>query len=137
MTGNPTPPSSKARRQKGLAIIELALTLPLLITVLSGIVQFGGLFFVQNKMINVARDVTRKLAIGDITSGQVNAQVQAQLAGWTQTFTTTTTMPSGSSKDCSVEIKVPKASVSLMDIFGMFKTGDLKAKVVMRIEDGT
>ena len=82
-------------------------------------------------------DVTRKLAIGDINSSQAQTQVQSALSAWTQTFTCIVTMPSGTSKDCAVEIRVPKASVSLMDIFGMFQSGNLTAKVVMRYEDGT
>jgi Flp pilus assembly protein TadG len=136
VTGTTTPLSpKKARRQKGIAMIELALTLPLLLTVLSGIVQFGGLFFVHNKMINVARDVTRRLAVGEVTQSQAQTMVQQGLSAWTQTFTVIVTMPTSTNKDVAIEIQVPKASVSLMDIFGMFKTGNLTAKVVMRQEE--
>ena len=125
----------KARRQRGIAMIELALTLPLLLTVLSGIVQFGGMFFIHNRMINVARDVARRLAVGEINQSQAISMVSSNLASWPATFTTTVTMPAGTSNDVTVLISVPKTQVSLMDIFGMFKTGTLQAKVVMRQEE--
>lgn len=138
MTGNSLLRNSNAKRQQGLATIELALSLPLLIAVLAGIVQFGGLFFVQNTMINVARDVTRRLAVGEITTSEAQSLVQAGLSSWTQTFTVVIhTPPAGSTtdKDVFVEIQVPKKSVSLMDIFGLFQSGNLTAKVVMRQEE--
>jgi hypothetical protein len=138
VTGDPSHPNPDARRQKGLATIELALSLPLLIAVLAGIVQFGGLFFVQNTMINVARDVTRRLAVGEITTSEAQSLVQAGLSSWTATFTVVIhTPPAGSTtdKDVYVQISVPKKSVSLMDIFGLFQTGNLTAKVVMRQEE--
>ena len=134
----PAAPVAKPRRQKGLALVEVALTLPLLLALLSGIVQFGGLFFVQNTMINVARDVTRRLAVGEINPGQVQPLVQAGLSSWTQTFTVDVHTPDpddSSDHDVWVEIKVPKKNVSLMDLFGMFQSGNLTAKVTMRQEE--
>jgi Flp pilus assembly protein TadG len=135
VTGKPTHRNSKSRRQGGLAMIELALTLPLLLTVLSGIVQFGGMFFIHNRMINVARDVTRRLAVGEITSSQAQSMVASNLSSWPATFQTFVYMPTSTSNDVTVEIRVPKAQVSLMDIFGMFQSGNLVAKVTMRQEE--
>jgi hypothetical protein len=126
-----------ARRHSGLALVEMALVLPLLIIVLAGIVQFGGMFFLQNKMLNLARDAARRLSVGEITSSQAQAQIQTGLSAWTQTFTTNIQMPVPNDpvdNDVEVTISVPKAEASLMDIFGMFQSGDLVARVVMREE---
>ena len=131
------PRSPAGRRQSGLATLELALVLPLLILVLAGIVQFGGLFYLQNKMINLARDAARRLAVGEITSNQAQTLISAGLSAWTVTPTTTIHIPVPNDpvdNDIEVTISVPKAQASLMDIFGMFQSGNVVAKVVMRQE---
>jgi hypothetical protein len=115
----------------------MALALPLLIMVLAGIVQFGGLFHLQSKMLNLARDAARRLAVGEITTGQANGLIQSGLSDWNLSFTTSIHMPAPGDpvdNDVEVSISVPKAEASLMDIFGMFQSGNLVASVVMREE---
>jgi len=122
------------RPRAGLAIIEMALVLPLLILVLAGIVQFGGMFFLKNEMLNLARDSARRLAVGKMTTTQVQPFVQNGFGGWPKTFTVTVKMPNPAvpaETDVVVTITVPQSEASLMDIFGMFQQGDLVTKVTM------
>jgi hypothetical protein len=131
------PRTMEVRRKSGLALVEMALVLPLLIFVLAGIVQFGGLFYLQNKMINLARDAARRLSVGEITTGQAQTDIQDGLSTWNVNVTATIVMPVPNDpidNDVEVTIRVPKSEASLMDIFGMFQSGDLIARVVMREE---
>ena len=128
----------RTRRQGGIALVELAMVLPLLIIVLAGIVQFGGLFFLNNKMINLARDAARRLAVGEVTPAQAETQIEDGLSDWNVTPTVTIDMPVPNDpldNDVTVTVEVPKAQASLMDIFGLFQSGNLVGKCVMREED--
>ena len=84
------------RSQLGMAMVEMALVMPILVLMFSAIVQFGGMFFLQNQMVNAARDVGRRLSVGDVTPVQAETLVQAHLANWPHTFTVTATQPDGS-----------------------------------------
>jgi hypothetical protein len=136
----PIPTTTRIKRTRscsGIAIIEMALAVPLLIVLLSGIVQFGGMFFLRSQMVNIARDTSRRLAVGDMTPSQVQPYVASAFGSWPNVFTVSVKMPTPSipsDKDVIVTIQVPMAEASLMDIFGLFQTGDLTAKVTMRQE---
>ena len=50
--------------QRGSPAVEFALTAPILILMVFGIVQFGFAFFNYNEMMNGAREGARRLAVG-------------------------------------------------------------------------
>ncbi len=130
-------PGASRRAQAGLALVETALAMPLLIIVVAGIVQFGGLFSLKSEMINLARDSARRVAVGEMSAGQVQGFVATGFGSWPQTFSVAVQTPNPSvpaDKDVAVTITVPMSEASLMDIFGMFQQGDLIAKVTMRKE---
>ncbi len=56
------------RNERGAAAIEFAFVITILLVLFSGIVQFGSVLFLENHMTNVARDATRKIAIGECWS---------------------------------------------------------------------
>ena len=84
------------RSQQGMVLVQMALVMPILVLMFSAIVQFGGIFFLQNQMVNAARDASRRLAVGDVTPAQAESLVQAKLASWPYTFTVIATQPDGS-----------------------------------------
>ena len=134
---NNVPQARRLRRQSGIALIEMALAVPILILLLSGIVQFGGMFFLRSQMVNLARDAARRVAVGDMPPSQVQPFVASGFGTWPSVFTVAVKMPNPaipSDKDVAVTINVPMSEASLMDIFGMFQTGDLTTKVTMRQE---
>ena len=127
-------PSRTRGRRTGLALIEFALALPLLILVLAGIVQFAGLFYIDCTILNLARDCARRVAVGSMAPGEVQSFVQARFGSWPDTFTVSVHVPDPnvpSAKDVIVEIRVPFSEASLMDILGLFQQGDLTASVTM------
>jgi Flp pilus assembly protein TadG len=51
--------SSSRRAQRGLATIEMAIVLPLLLAVLFGVIEYGWLFFKNQQIAGVARVACR------------------------------------------------------------------------------
>ena len=76
----------------GAAAVEFAFILPILLLLFSGIVQFGSIMFLENHMTNVARETSRRVAVGEL------------------------------------------AEAALMDVLGVFQSGNLTAAVTMRQE---
>jgi Flp pilus assembly protein TadG len=56
------------RRQHGVAMLELAICLPLLITLVFGITEFGRAIFLYDTLAKSARDAARFLAVRDPSS---------------------------------------------------------------------
>jgi Flp pilus assembly protein TadG len=117
------------RERDGATAVEFAFALPLIVLLMTGIVQLGGLFFLQNNMVNVAQDAARRLATGEMTATQVQTFAQGQLINWGVVYTVT---PSEVGDDASVVISVPLEQASLMDVLGLFQDGNLRAAAVFR-----
>ena len=49
--------------EEGQAIVEFALVLPLLLTILCGIIDFGWLFYNQLNLDNAAREAARQISV--------------------------------------------------------------------------
>lgn len=60
------------RHQRGLAMVEFAIALPLLLLLLLGIAEFGRMLFQYNNLLQANRDAVRYLA-GKAWNGSVGA----------------------------------------------------------------
>ncbi len=130
-------PSSYASDESGVAAVEFAIILPVLIVMLTGIIQLGGILFIQNHMGDVARETARNLAVGELTGAQAQQFATDKLITWGGSFTITVTEPDPNDpadNDFVVDIQIPMASVSLMDLTGAFQSGNLRAVSTMRQE---
>lgn len=56
---------NRERRDRGAAAVEFALVLPVLMTLLLGIIQVGWYFFVANSASSGAREAGRRIVVGD------------------------------------------------------------------------
>ena len=54
-----------ATQQRGIALLELALSLSLLVTIVFGITEFGRAIFQYNTLAKAARDAARYLSVRD------------------------------------------------------------------------
>ena len=81
----------RARSQRGVAAVEFALMLPVLLAMLAGIMEFGSIYYVKNNMATVARDVARRMAMGELSIAQAEQEVQDQLVSWGLNLTITIT----------------------------------------------
>ncbi len=119
------------RNERGVAAIEFAFVVPVLVIMLTGIIQFGAILFVQQNMGHVSRETARRLIVGDLTTAQAPQFVQDRLVNWGASYSVNATEPNG---DFRVEITVPVAEVSLVDVLGLFQSGELSAVTIMRPE---
>ena len=79
-------------------------------------------------MSDVARDTARRLSVGQITIGQAQSYAEGELLNWNGTFSVTA---QELSDEVTVDISVPLAEASLVDIFGLFQSGTLRARAEM------
>ncbi len=135
------------RDRSGANAVKFALVAPVLIILMLSIIQFGMILYTHNGMVQAAREASRILAKEDTTEAEAIAIANTQLGFSGLTFTVTActpvigvgggppcTAPLDPDTDVSVTITVPLAQASLIDILGIFVTGDLEATVAMRKE---
>ena len=126
-----------ARDENGIAAVELALVLPVLLTLLVGIVDFGSLYLLRNNMVTVARESARALAVKSVSATEAQLMAENSFVGWKNaTFTVVAEEPVAPNTDVNVTITVPMADVAPIGlVFGLTGfTGNLQAHVAMRQE---
>ncbi len=111
--------------QTGASAVEFALVLPIFLLFMAGIIQFSTAYFVQAQMADVARDTARRVMVGQIDATAGRTYAKNQLFSWGATFEVAVT---DTTNETAVDITVPLSDVSLMNIFGFFKSGNLQAR---------
>ena len=127
------------RDNRGIAAIEFAFTVPILVLILVGIVQVASAFFTLNQMNWVAREAARGLAVGDLVDvAAAEAYVNSHLISWaagSSTVSVFTPDPNDpNDNDYRVEISVPLEDAALMDPAGYLAGKSVSAYSVMRDE---
>ena len=138
--------------------VEFALVMPVLILFVGACIQFGTLFFVQQRMENTAREVIQLMIaqdLSDLTNPNVaespieitwenlvaedpaSAQKTTcdRLSSMNMGFKVTAVQPVPAdpvNRDVSLTITVPMADAALVDILGLFGSETLQTKVTMR-----
>ncbi len=122
--------------QRGAAAVEFAFIMPVLLLMFSGILQFGSVMFLENHMTNVAREASRRVAVGELTETDAATMVQSVLVNWGVTYqvSVATADAGGGNQDIVVDISLPLSDAALMDVLGLFESGDLSTSVTMRME---
>lgn len=130
--------SSFQRATSGAAALEFALVVPVLLTLLFAIIQFGSVVFVQNNMVNAAREGARRIAAADATAAEATTVMQNLLSNWNLTFTYNVVTPNPANpadRDIVVTINVPASDARIVSFPpGLFGSGNLTAQVTMRQE---
>ena len=124
------------RDRDGAAAVEFAFILPILLLLFSGIVQFGAIMFLENHMTNVARETSRRIAVGELTQADAESSAQQALVNWGVNYQVSITPSSagGGNQNITVAISLPMREAALMDVLGVFQSGNLTAAVTMRQE---
>lgn len=74
--------------EEGAAAVEFALVVPLLLTLLFGIIEFGTAYNAQILVTNAAREAAREVAVNDAaTQSSVDAVADAAVAAVDSQFT--------------------------------------------------
>ncbi len=138
---------SLLKDKSGANAVEFAVVLPVLLLIVLGIIQFGVIFFTYNNMVQAAREAARTLAVQEATATEAQQIALNQLGFSGLAYTVTVCEPDAvpphgpacvppldPNSDVSVTITVPLSEATLVDILGLFSTGDLEATVTMRKE---
>ena len=130
------------RKTDGVAAIEFAFTVPILILILVGMLQVAAAFFTLNQMNWVAREAARGLALGDFAdAAAAQAFVQNNLISWAAANSTVSVVipdPSDpTDNDYRVDISVPMKDAALLDPAGYLAGKTVSAYSVMRDEQAT
>ena len=124
------------RDRDGAAAVEFAFILPILLLLFSGIVQFGSVMFLENHMTNVARETSRRVAVGELAQADAASSAQQALINWGVNYevSVATVDAGGGNQDIAVAISLPMREAALIDLLGVFQSGNLTAAVTMRQE---
>jgi len=122
---------SCCRSERGVAAVEFALAIPFVVLVLSGIIQFGFVLFLQSHVADVARDTARRAAVGELTQAEAEQFAQDKLLNWGVTYDVVVAL---NGTDVDVQISLPMSQAALIDVFGLFQSGTLTAAVTAREE---
>jgi Flp pilus assembly protein TadG len=127
-------------RERGAAIVEFAVVLPLLLTVLFGIIEYGWVFMVRQTLQTAAREGCR-LAVLQTTVEPYSNIIERvnQVMGPTglTTYDINMTHATGSSPLETVTVSIPYGDVSLMGGFFGEKSFDIAGSCSMRKEGWT
>ena len=101
----------RSRRTKGNAVLEVALTLPVVLALSFGCVEFGYFFFVKNSIQGAAREgarasITPTATNADVTTAVTNAMTAAGLNNSGYTVTTSPTNVSGLASGTAITVTV-------------------------------
>jgi Flp pilus assembly protein TadG len=102
----------KTAGRRGAAVVETALVLGVLVLLIFGGIDFAIQFHVRYLMSSAAREAARYLAVRNGTEEQATTAALDRLNGINATFTVTFPAPA-SNKDVTVQISVPRNTVSL------------------------
>lgn len=82
----------KPRNQKGQALVEMAILLPLLLLIVFGITEFGWALYIKNSLTNAAREGARRASVSleDPTTDPARAELR-RLVGEACPFSVDTT----------------------------------------------
>jgi hypothetical protein len=122
----------KAACRRGSAVVETAIVIGVLASLIFGGLDFAYQFHVRYVMNGAARDAVRYLAVKNGTQDQARAAAVERLKVINATFTVTFPTPTYNT-DVTVQISVPRKTISL----GLFpgSPGDnITVKATMRQE---
>lgn len=124
-------------RGRAAAIVEFAVVLPLLLTILFGIIEYGWVFMVRQTLQTAAREGCRLAVLQTSTSPYANVTSRiAEVMGPTglTSYSVTMTHAATGNPVETVEVSIPYNKVSLMGGFFGTHSYDLAGSCSMRKE---
>ena len=130
---------SSTERQRGSIAVEFAIVATLLFTLVIGILDVGNVMFLYNNMLNVAREASRSVAVGEATQAQGQSQAQAKLNNFygksgMVNFTVVVTLPVAGQFDVKTTVSAPLSQMLMLDVFKLFGSSTLTATASIRQE---
>ena len=120
------------RDERGTLTIESMLWLPVFVVILVIAIDATVLYLHHTEMWNVARDVARRVAIGDITEAEAAAAVQNEMFLYGDAYSVATSNPAD--PDVQIVIQTPMSDASVFGAWRLLMDRNLTATVIMRRE---
>ncbi len=120
---------------KAAAVVEMAVVLPILLTILFGIIEFGWTFMVYQSITNAAREGCRVAVLEGSTDEDIHARIDEymHLIGLTD-YTVDIQHATDDDPTETVIVRVPYSDVSLLGGYFGPTNFDLTGKACMRKE---
>lgn len=123
------------RRERAAAVVEFAVVLPLLLTILFGIIEYGYIFMVRQTLQHAAREGSRIAVLQTSVPPYSAAATRideimgaANLSGFTRGIA------EGANQIVTVDVSVPYSQVSLLGGFFGIEDHDIIGSCSMRKE---
>lgn len=100
---------NQRKREDGSAVVEFALVFPIFVLIVMGIIQFGWYFFTAEATNSAAREVARRVVVGDCWAGGVDDMARSLSPQMTGSVSVT---PDPSSLDVGDEVTITISSDS-------------------------
>jgi hypothetical protein len=126
--------------EAGLATVEMAVVILLLVTMLFGIMEYGWMFYRIQQVTNAAREGARLAILPDATNADVTTRVDGLLSDWgvttpgAVTISSLDLMAEPTGQLITVTVSIPYAGNSLTNM-SLFATPEqLRASATMAKE---
>ncbi|MFT5527356.1 MAG: Flp pilus assembly protein TadG [Pirellulaceae bacterium] len=129
----------QCKQRRGVAAVEMAIAMPLLIMLIFGMIEIGRALMVQQVLTNASREGARVAVTGGATAETVTAAVEAyanSIINAEVSVAITPAYPSlaASGTPITVEVSVDYVDVGWLPTPGYLQDAELKASSVMRRE---
>lgn len=131
----------KATVRRGLSTVEAALTAPVILVLILGIIEYGWLFAKAADVNNACRIGARTASLGGRTAADVNASVLASLtaagledSGYTLTLSPAEPSDVSSGQAVTVTLSIPYANIAIANSVLIPTPTNLSTTVVMARE---
>ncbi len=134
---------AKPKRRSGVVAVEMALVMPIALTLIFGIMQVGYAFMIQHMLQDAARKGCRAASFPSSSNTVVTSAVNGVLSNMKLTGVTTTILVNGAAVDVStasygstvsVSVQIPLSNVMLFSVsFAQF-TGTIQGAATIRCE---
>jgi Flp pilus assembly protein TadG len=134
----------RMRSEKGAALIEAAVTVPIILLISVGIFEFGRAYQTQQVLVNAAREGARLAVIDGSTDAQVRERVNNYLSGGGLTTLTDanisitrTTALTATATGSTVEISYPFSFIVLNPVVRLIAPADAKTGAPITMKAAT
>ena len=99
--------------RRGAAAVELALVMPILLTVVFGVIQYGMVIHTRHVMVYAAREAARSYAVGESDADEAETLALNRLSDTPFSYTVAVTEPGSGESDVTVSISLPMAEAAI------------------------
>jgi len=118
---------------RGVAAIEFAVVLPIVIVLIFAMIQYGIILNTRQIMSNAARAAVRSYAVGESTEAQAEQLAVTIMNNASLNFQVDLT---DDGTDATLLITLPMADAALVDALGKsLMSGDIEVSFSMRVEE--